>query len=210
MEPIDEQNRPYPAGYEHTERRVADTIGRMRQIDRQIENLPPTSKPSPAPPPPPGMVRTPRFMNRERQADFLKNEKETLKAATWQAVEKDTRDAGDPAGRVVRDRARETLFPNPYRRMSQEDRATESRQPKDIEKAQDLMDAVRLDKAAERQQALQPEDRAVGSLDQRSTTMADRFSSTLKFVKMMENVGDMVKEKLSREPDKKEPEKEKE
>lgn len=154
METPDNKSGGYPTGYTHVGQRVNAILQRVQQVDKQIDNLPQNAKPAPKLLPP-GVKQPNRSFNRESTIRYLENERQQTLTEGWNGVEKETPVADDRMARVARDKAREALFPNPYRHLTKEGRTTEQIKCRDIEMSQNYMDAMRLAKAAERSVAPQ-------------------------------------------------------
>ena len=139
MNEKEDKGEAYPPEYAHIEDKVKAAQERARQIDEQIKNVPQNSKPTLAFRPP-GFTQS-RYFNRERAIASLEQQKSELKEDTFRQVEQEVRETDPKAARLVRDNARESLFPNPFRKMSVEGKNYYGNVPKDIEQAQDLMDS---------------------------------------------------------------------
>jgi hypothetical protein len=148
------------------EERLKDTQETLRQLDQQLENLPPDQGPTPVYAPP-GFLRPRQMGNRDQQAARLKESRENVKKEAFNRIEKDTQPADAPTRRALQDRAREALFPNPYRKLSAQERQQQHGQSRDLEQAQDYMDALRLRNQAKENQ---PDTR---DLDQSQEYMLD-------------------------------------
>ncbi|QMW01712.1 hypothetical protein [Spirosoma foliorum] len=134
------EDEGYPPEYAHIEDKVQAAQERARQIDEQIKNVPQNSKPTLAFRPP-GFTQ-PRYFNRERAIASLEQQKSELKEDTFSQVEQEVREADPKAARQVRDQARETLYPNPFRQMDVEKKNTFHSKPKDLELSQNYMDSM--------------------------------------------------------------------
>ncbi len=180
----------YPVEYAHVERLVKDTQETVRQIDERIENLAPDRGPEQHYNPP-GFLRSRQPGNRDAAIDKLKETRETLKAQRFNQVEKETGDASPEIRAQVRAKAREALFPNPYRTGAE--RNTPAGERRDLEQSQDYMDALRfpapdpndptasrdLDQSQERMNALMADARqkAVQEKSEVDTPPANNFVS---------------------------------
>lgn len=187
MEKPDDEKLSYPEGYEHVEDRVNQTKRQVRDIDKQIENLPPNSKPAPRPAPP-GMRGSGPFVNRDRAMSLLQDRREQLLQEGWTSIEKDTRSPENKNAGAARDTAREALFPNPFRKMSLNERAEEcdklqhiQHKQDYIEQVQNSMDAVRLDKAKERTSSQLEAKSAVEAKETDTLSPAERYARSLRF-----------------------------
>ena len=111
-----QKGKTYPPEFEHIGEQVKKTEERVQQIDEQIKNVSQNSKPAPALRPP-GFVQPKRF-DREKTIGNLEQEKSQIKHDMLYQAEQEVRGADQPIARTVKDNARESLFPNPFRRMS--------------------------------------------------------------------------------------------
>jgi hypothetical protein len=132
----------YPEQYAHVEQLVNDTQETVRQMDARLQNLPADRGPEPHYSPP-GFLRSRQPGSRDATAQQVKAAREALKADTFSRVEKDTKEASPELRAELRDKAREALFPNPYRKMTGVERDAQQGISRDIEQAQDYMDALR-------------------------------------------------------------------
>lgn len=187
MEKADNEKPIFPAGYEHVEEGLNDTMAHVQQIEDQINNIPkeqgPTIKYNP-----PHMTGYVVPGTRDRTRLFLKDRQHESKMDMLSKTEDATRDADSPTGRVVRDTVREKLFPNPYRQVSREDRLADKDALKDIEQSQDYMDAELVSRAAERKEAIKPEKPAPEKQEKSEMSMAARFSLSLGYTKTKEDI----------------------
>ncbi len=185
MEKPDEQNRPFPEGFEHVQERLNETTEHLKQIDGQIKNIPkeqgPTLKYNP-----PHFVGRAIPGSRDKTRIALEEKQHEIKMDVLSKTEPATRGADGQAGRVVRDRVRETLFPNPYRTLSQEDKQDQKSVLKEIEQSQDYMDAMlspKVDKPKEEPRQTQD---APEKKDMANMSMSARFSMSLNYTKATE------------------------
>lgn len=132
------KEKDYPPEYAHIEDKVKAAQERVQQLDEQIKNVPQNSKPAPRLSPP-GFTQ-PRYFNRERAIASLEHQKADLKETTFSQVEQEVKDASPKDARLVKDNARESLYPNPFRKMSIPEKNQYNSIPKNIEQSQDLMD----------------------------------------------------------------------
>ncbi|RYZ84992.1 MAG: hypothetical protein EOP04_16875 [Proteobacteria bacterium] len=184
MNQIDNEGQ-FPEGYEHVRERLDETTQHLKQIDEQIKNIPkdqgPTLKYNP-----PNFVGRVIPGSRARSIAALEAKQSQIKADTLAKTEADTRNGDNRSGRVIRDTVRETLYPNPYRTLTKEERREEKSTIKEIEQSQDYMDAELVARAAERKTAQKetvskPEDKGKESL-----SMSARFSLSLGYTKASE------------------------
>jgi hypothetical protein len=187
MDKADEEKPVFPAGYEHVEERLNDTMAHVQQIEDQIKNIPKEQGAR--------IIYTPPEMTgrvvpgtRDRTRLFLKDRQHESKMDALTKTEEATRDADGQTGRVVRDLVREKLFPNPYRQVSQEDRLDAKGEHKDIEQSQDYMDAELVARAAERMEAMKPDKPAPEKQEKTDMSMSARFSLSLGYTKAKENI----------------------
>jgi hypothetical protein len=187
MEKADEEKPVFPAGYEHVEERLNDTMAHVQQIEDQINNIPKEQGPKIIYNPP-GMTGRVVPGTRDRTRLFLKDRQHESKIDALTKTEDATRDADGQTGRVVRDLVREKLFPNPYRQVSQEDRLEDKGTLKDIEQSQDYMDAALVARAAERKETMKPDKPAPEEQEKTEMSMSARFSLSLGYTKAKENI----------------------
>lgn len=183
MDKPDEINRPFPEGFEHIGERLNETTEHLKQIDDQIKNIPkeqgPTLKYNP-----PHFVGRVIPGSRDKTRLALQNKQHEIKMGTLSATEAAMRGKDGKSGRVVRDAVRETLFPNPYRQVSQEDRLADKATHKDIEQSQDYMDAQLVERTAEREKDKQKKIEPSQNQDKSGLSMSARFSMSLNYTKI--------------------------
>lgn len=166
MEEKTNKDSGYPTEYAHVEKLVKDTQESVRQMDLRIDNQPPDRGPGPHYSPP-GFLQSRQPGNRNAAVDHLKAAKDTLKTERFNRVEKETRDANPETRALVRSKARETLFPNPYRAMTDAERGARQGESRNLEQSQDYMDALRYPPAPEPARTLdESQDRMSDLLDE--------------------------------------------
>ncbi|MBD2704671.1 hypothetical protein IC229_28805 [Spirosoma sp. BT702] len=185
MEKKNGEDKNYPAEYAHLGRKVAATKERIQQLDQQIQSVPQNSKPAPRLQPP-GFTQ-PRYFNRERTIGSIEQQKADLKADTFTQVEQEVREADAKTARQVRDVARESLYPNPFKRMDAKEKNSYHSKPKDMERSQDYMDT--MFKASKTEPKKEEQTKA----DTKPISMSMRFSQSLSYSK--------VGEKTDKSPD---------
>ncbi|MBO0950573.1 hypothetical protein [Fibrella forsythiae] len=187
MSQTDDKPESFPKGYEHTEARLDNTQGHLQAIDEQIKNTLNEQGPTLTfRPPGSGFMRSRQPGSRDQVITFLEERKNELKRDTLEQTEQDTRGGDNKAGRVVRDRVREELFPNPYRHLGKAEMGQEQTSLRDMEQAQDYMDAKLVQAAADRK--AQPKE-VVPSPEKKEDTglsMSVRFNQSLSYTKAME------------------------
>lgn len=183
MEMKDEKGPVFPEGFEQVQGNLNETVERVKQIDDQIKNIPkeqgPTLKYNP-----PHFVGRVMPGSRDKARLALQDRQHEIKMETLSATEAATRGTDGKSGRVVRDAVRETLFPNPYRQVSQEDRLADKSTSKDIEQSQDYMDAQLVERAAEREKDKQKKVEPSQNQDKSVLSMSARFSMSLNYTKI--------------------------
>ncbi|AUD02169.1 hypothetical protein [Spirosoma pollinicola] len=182
MNKADEKKPVFPAGYEHVEESLDDTIQHVQQLEDQINNIPKEQGPTIKYNPPYSIGRVVPG-TRDRTRLFLKDRQHEIKMDTLSKTEDATRDTDGQTGRVVRDTVREKLFPNPYRQVSREERLDDRDALKDIEQSQDYMDAELVERATKRKDAPKPEKPAKSEM-----SMSARYSLSLGYTKARENI----------------------
>lgn len=173
MKKDEDKPKPYPDGYEHVEKKVKETQERVGQLDQQIKNVPQNSKPA-LELRPPGFTK-PRYFGRERTIANLEQQKTELKTDVMKQVEQGVKDADQKTARQVRDLARESLFPNPFKRMDVEQKNKFHSRPKDIEMSQNYMDAMFSESKEEPKKEEKPEPKPM--------SMSTRFMQGLSYVR---------------------------
>lgn len=201
MSQKEEKDPVYPEGYEHVKDRVDLTTEQLRQIDKQMETVPQDAGPV-LTLNPPGSFKSRTLGSREQRLAFLKDQKDRIKTDAWEKTEADTRNAENKTVRVVRDDAREKLFPNPFRQMTDEEKAFARSQPKDIEVSQNYMDAKLVEMAAQRKAAEKGDKPATKQQDKTEMSMSARFSMSLGYTKASERTERAVEPARDRQPDK--------
>ena len=182
MEKADEKKPVFPAGFEHVEEDLNDTMGHVQQLEDQINNIPKEQGPTIKYDPPYKIGRVVPG-TRDRTRLFLRDRQHESKLDMLSKAEAATRDADGPAKRVVRDIVREKLFPNPHRQLSQEDMLNEEGKLKDIEQSQDYMDAMLVARAAERNEVVRSDKSIPEKQDKTEMSMSARFSLSLGYTK---------------------------
>ena len=196
MDKADETKAIFPAGYEHVEERLNDTIKHVQQLEDQIKNIPKEQGPTVKYNPPYSIGRVmPGTADRTRA--YLRGREYDTKMDMLSETEDATRNAGGKTGRVVRDIVREKLFPSPYRQVSQADRLSDRGTLKDIEQSQDYMDAELVVRAAERKDAPKPEKSVKSEM-----SMSARFSHSLGYTRATEKIEKSPAPVRDREEDK--------
>lgn len=201
MDQNDEKNPSFPEGYAHVEARLNETIELLQQIDRQIETVPQDSGPVPTLNPP-GTVNSQQPGSRDRKISFLKDQKDRIKADTWEKTEAETQNGDNRTIRVVRDTVREELFPNRFRRMDKGERIQEKAKDNDLDTWQDIMDAEIVDSAAGRNAVPEQHKPAPEHTDKADMSMSARFSLSLGYTRMSEKAEKSLNPSPDRQPDK--------
>ncbi|ADB38001.1 hypothetical protein [Spirosoma linguale] len=182
MEENDKSGNDLPEGFDHVAERLQNTTQRLREIDKQIDNLPKDRGLSLEYRPPYFVGQKPGVQQRTIAA--LKEMQHQLKTDTLDKTEADTRNVDQKDGRVVRDQVREKLFPNPYREFNREDLLADKHTIKEIEQSQDYMDAQLVAKAAERNKAVVKTEKALPNKSEKdSPSVSPRFSLSLSYTK---------------------------
>lgn len=199
MDSTDDKDQKFPAGFEHVEERLNDATEHVKKIDDQIRDIPKEEGPR-------LVYRPPHFVgqivpgSRDKTRIALQEKQHEIKMDALSQTEAETRNADGKSGRVVRDEARERLFPNPYRQVTQEIRLDDRHEPKDIEQSQDYMDAELVAKAAERKAVSKDAETTPENKNKDSMSMAARFSMSLSYTKASEKTERTPSR--DREPDK--------
>jgi hypothetical protein len=137
---MDQNDKSYPAGYDHVGKKVEEAQQRLGQLDQQISQVPKNSKPAPILKPP-GFVQ-PKQFNHDSQVNALKEQQAQIKDETLRDVEGSLKDADPKTARQVRDRTREAFYPNPFKKMTIAEKNRQHSQWKDVDRSQDYMDSM--------------------------------------------------------------------
>lgn len=182
MSNTDDKEQKFPEGFEHVNDRLNETTQHLKQIDDQIRNIPKEKGPTLEYHPP---YFTGRVMpgSRDQTRVALQDRQHEIKIDALAQTEAETRNADGKAGRIVRDQVRESLFPNPYRQISLEDRLNDRYTVKDVEQSQDYMDAELVAKAAERKAISKEPQSKAENKNMDSMSMSARFTQTLSYTK---------------------------
>ncbi len=140
MDNANHTDKAFPPEFNHIGMQVKQTQERVQQIDEQIKNVPQNSKPAPALRPP-GFVQPKRF-DRERIIAGLEHDKSQIKHDMLHRAENEVKEADQATARIVKDNVRESLFPNPFSKMSISEKKAIHNQTRDLEASQDYMDSL--------------------------------------------------------------------
>jgi hypothetical protein len=182
----DEKDRPFPDGYKHVEQRLTETTERLEQIDEHIQNLP-KDQGQRVQFKPPTFIGSRQPGSRDRAILGLETHKNELKADELAKAEADTRGADSPTRREVLDRVRESLYPNPFRTLSQEERDLTKSSFPEIEESQEYMDALIVDQKNKQKEASKAE--KATSEKQENVPLSERFSQGLRYTIAVNNSG---------------------
>lgn len=200
MNKKESQETVYPPEYAHIEDKVRTTQERVQQIDEQIKHVPADSKPAPKLTPL-GFLQ-PRHFNREEKIASLEQQKSELKGTTFSQIEHEVKNIDPKTARLVRDQSRESLYPNPFKRMDASERKSYRSMSKDVEYSQDYMDSL-FSKPEERTEKENKIEEKAGSMsmnfslglgytksevkpDRETGSMSARFSQGLSYTKATE------------------------
>ncbi len=203
----DDKSPLLPEGFEHTEERLNEAQEQILQHDEQIKNVPKDQGPR-IEYKPPGYIGTRQPGSRDRTIAFLTDRRDQIKADTLAKTEADTRSADNKTGRIVRDKVREELFPNPYRGLSREELAEHKTVSKEIEQSQDYMDAKLVAAEAERdneppQETPPPTTPPTFTPNQKgNTSISTRFSMSLGYTKLSDDPNPAPNQSRDKTPDK--------
>ncbi|GAB3732257.1 hypothetical protein [Spirosoma lituiforme] len=191
MDKNDEKKSSFPDGYERIEERLKQTKERLEEIDRQIKTGAPDRGPEPALRPP-STTSNPRKGNNERKIAFLKDQQDQMREDTWEKIEAETRNGDPKTVRIVRDRAREEMFPNRFLHMNKSERMQESDRDNDFNTLQDRFDAVLVESAIKRNKEPEPDKETPEREDTAPLSASERFSRTLAYTRFVEQGREMV------------------
>ena len=187
METKDEKDPVFPEGFDHIKERLKETIAQVEQIDSEIKSIPKEKGPTPKYEPPYFVGRVvPGSRDRERLA--LQDKQHQIKMDAISQTEAATRGVDGKSGRIVRDKVREKLFPNPYRTLSREERLDQKSEVKEIEQSQDYMDAMLSPNVIQPKEAIQPQLNVSDIKDTTNPAVTSRLSRSLDYIKNRENI----------------------
>ena len=201
MDQQEKHKQTFPKGFEYVQERLDETTQHLNQLDSQIQNTPKEKGPTLEYHPPHFVGRfIPGSRDKTRKA--LEEKQHEIKLDALNKTDADTREVASPSGRVVRDRVREQLFPNPYRQLSPEDRLDQKSVPKEMEQSQDYMDAMLRSKEQTPKEMIQPSQAISEKKATSHLSMSARFSTSLSYTKAVEGNAGPSTPSPNRQPDK--------
>jgi hypothetical protein len=141
MDKDDEKEKfKFPKGYEHLEEDVKNAQQSIDQIDSKINDLK-EAKPEPPKLKPKNQMFSMPEPSAEHKIKTLEHQKGEVQKGAWDKIDNGVKGADPKDAKAVRDHARERIYPNKLKGKDEATLEKAQKEPKDIEKSQDFMDA---------------------------------------------------------------------
>ncbi|PSR55790.1 hypothetical protein AHMF7605_20950 [Adhaeribacter arboris] len=190
MESPDEIENAFPPEYSHVGERVREAQERIQQIEEQIKNVPSDRGTAPQYNPP-VFLRPRQPGDHNQTVKSLEKQISQIKDDVMRSVDKEIVDADPQTARTVRDKTRESLYPNPYKKMDATKMEAAKSQSRDLDASQDYKDAQLNREPApdlpEREQdAPDQANPQPTQQEKKPLSMSARFSQSLSSTKVIE------------------------
>jgi hypothetical protein len=194
----------YPPAYAHIEKKVRDTLEKIKQFDEQIKNIPNDRGPDLSYNPP-AFIKSRQFGSRDQLISSLEKAKSQLKTDTWKAIEQELNGKNSTLAKQARDLARGQIYPNDYQTMDETQRNEQQNKTKDVEQSQDYMDAMLIDVKAKRAEKEQKNLAEKPTIDKQSRDMEasqNRMAEIMADAKQKNSLGkeETLQQELPNEP----------